>query len=189
MDKIRGPIRAKMEKEYGVRQDRHEGYTDDWAAVAAKLQSQASRETTPRPAHQSPTPCDWVVVAAKLQSQPSSQATPLPAYQIQTPSSQHIGTPVGQQASQNDLQDTDFSFDFLQTSAALVLGFLDSSPPSADGSWEVPRELSLDRTVSPTPSEHLLLSLDRIEPAQQKTSDSERGDVEQGRNGSVGEGN
>ena len=51
------------------------------------------------------------------------------------------------------------------------------------------RELSLDRTVSPTPSRRLSLSLDGIEPAQQETSDSERGDVEQGRNGSVGEGN
>jgi len=47
----------------------------------------------------------------------------------------------------------------------------------------------LDRTVSPTPSRRLSLSLDGIEPAQQETSDSERGDVEQGRNRSVGEGN
>jgi len=96
---------------------------------------------------------------------------------------------VGQQDSQNDSQETDLSFDFLQTSAARVLGFLDSSPPSADGSREVTRELSLDRTMSPTPSRHLSLSLDGIEPAQQETSDSERGDVEQGRNGSVGVGN
>ena len=189
LDKIRGTIRAKMEKEHGVRQDRREGYTDDWAAVAAELQSQASSQTTRRPAHQSQTPGDWVVVAAELQSQPSSQATQRPAHQIQTPSSRRIGTPVGQQDSQNDSQDTDLSFDFLQTSAARVLGFLDSSPPSADGSREVTRELSLDRTVSPTPSRRLSLSLDGIEPAQQEASDSERGDVEQGRNGSVGEGN
>jgi len=172
-----------------VRQDRREGYTDDWAAVATKLQSQASSQTTRRPAHQSQTPGDWVVVAAKLQSQPSSQATQPPAHQIQTPNSWRIGTPVGQQDSQNDSQDTDLSFDFLQPSAARVLGFLDSSPPSADGSREVTRELSLDRTVSPTPSRRLMLSLDAIEPAQQETSDSERGDVELGRNGRVGEGN
>ena len=74
-------------------------------------------------------------------------------------------------------------------SAARVLGVLDSSPSSADGSRVVTRELSLDRTVSPTPSRRLALSLDGIEPAEQETSDSERGDVEQGRNGSVGEGN
>jgi len=43
--------------------------------------------------------------------------------------------------------------------------------------------------VRPTPLRRLLLSLNEIEPAQQETSDSERGDVEQGRNGSVGEGN
>jgi len=188
-DKIRRTIRAKIEKEHRVRQDRREGYTDDWAAVAAELQSQASSQTTRRPAHQDQTPGDWVVVAAELQSQPSSPATQRPAHQIQTPSSRRIGTPVGQEDSQNDSQDTDLSFAFLQTSAARVLGFVVSSPPSADGSREVTREPSLDRTVSPTPSRRLSLSLDGREPAQQKTSDSERGDVEQGRNGSVGEGN
>jgi len=96
---------------------------------------------------------------------------------------------VGQQDSQNNSQDTDLSFYFLQTSAAQVLRFLNSSPPSADGSREVTRELLLDRTVSPTPSRRLSLSLDGIEPPQQETSDSERGDVEQGHNGSVGVGN
>jgi len=189
VDKIRGTIRAKMEKEHGVRQDGREGYTDDWAALAAELQSQASSQTTRRPAHQSQTPGDWVVVAAELQSQPSGQATQRPAHRIQTPSSRHIGTPVGQQDSKNDSQDTDLSFDFLRTTAARVLGFLDSSPPRADGSREVTRELSLDRTVSPTPSRRLSLSLDGIEQAQQETSDIEGGDVKQGRNGSVGEGN
>jgi len=152
LDKIRGTIQAKMEKEHGVRQDRRDGYTDDWAAVAAELQSQASSQTTRRPAHQSQTPSDWVVVAAKLQSQPSSQATQQPAHGIQTLSSRRIGIPRGQQDSQNDSQDTDLFFDFLQTSARQVLGFLDSSPPSTDSSREVTRELSLDRTVSPTPS-------------------------------------
>jgi len=96
---------------------------------------------------------------------------------------------VGQQDSQNYSQDTDLSFDFLQTSAARVVGFLDSSPPSADGSREVTREPLLDRTVSPTPSRRLSLSLDVIEPAEQETSDRERGDVEQGHNGSVGKTN
>jgi len=189
LDKIRGMIRGKMEKEHSVRQDCRDGYTDDWAAVAAELPRQASRQTTRRPAHQSPTPGDWVVVAAELQSQPSSQATQRPAHRSETPSSWRIGIPVGHQDCQNDSQDTDLSFDILQRSAARVLRLLDSSLPSADGSCEVTRELSLDRTVSPTPSRRLSLSLDGIEPAQQETSDSERGDVEQGRNGSVGEGN
>ena len=126
-----------MEKEHRVLQDRREGSTDDWAAVAPELHSQASSQTTRRPAHQSQTPGDWVVVAAELQSQPSSQGTERPAHRIQTPSSRRIGTAVGQQDSQNHLQETDLSFDLLQTSAARVLGFLDSSPPSADGSREV----------------------------------------------------
>jgi len=100
-----------------------------------------------------------------------------------------MGTPVEQQESQNDSQDTDLWFDFLQASAARVLGFLNSSPPSGDGSKEATRELSLDRTLRRTPSRRLSLGLDRMEPALQETSDIERGDVEPGRNGSVGEGN
>ena len=143
-----------------MRQDRREGYTEDWAVVAPELQSQLS-----------------------------SQATPGPAHRIQTPSSLRIVTLVWQQDSQNDSQDTDLSFDFLQTSAARVVGFLHSSPPSSDGSREVSRALSLDRTVSPTPSRCLSLRLDEIEPAQQKTSDSEWGDVEQVRNRAVHDGN
>jgi len=95
LDKIRGTSRAKMEKEHSVRQDRHEEYTYDWAAVAAELQSQASSQTTRLPAHQCQTPSDWVVVAAELQSQPSSQATQRPTHRIQTPSRWRIGTPVG----------------------------------------------------------------------------------------------
>jgi len=186
LDNIPRAIRAKMAKEDGVRQDRRAGYTDHWAVVAAKMQSQASSQTTRRPAHQSQTPGDWVVVAAELQSQPSRQAMQRPAHRIQTSSSWRIGTPVGQQDSQNDSQDTDLSFAFLQTSAARVLGFLDSSPPRADGSREVTRELSLYRTVSPTPSRHFSLSLDGIVAAQQETSDSEREDVELGHNGNVG---
>ena len=106
LDKIPGIIRAMMEKEQGVRQACCEGYTEDWAAVAAELQSQASSQTTRRPAQQSQTPGDFVMVAAELRSQPSSQAPQWPAHRVQTPSYRHIGTPVGQQDSQNDLQDT-----------------------------------------------------------------------------------
>ena len=177
LNNIRGSIRAKMEKEHGVRQERREGYTDDWAAVAAELQGQASNQTTRRPAHQSQTPENWAAVAAEQQSQPSSQATRRPAHRIQTPSSRRIGTPVGQQESQNDSQDTDLSFDFRQTSAARLLRYIDSDPPSADGSQEVIGGVSLDRTVSPTPSRRLSLSLDEIERAQEGTTDSEQANV------------
>ena len=97
---------------------------------------------------------------------------------------------MGQQDSQNDSQDTDLSFDFCQTpSAAHVLRFFGSDTPSADDSREVTGELSLNRTTSLSPLQRLSLSLDGIEPAQLGTSQSEQGDVEQGRNGSVSEGN
>ena len=52
LDNIRGTIWAKMEKEDVVRQECCKEYTDDWEAVAAELQSQASSQATRRPAHQ-----------------------------------------------------------------------------------------------------------------------------------------
>ena len=156
-ENIRGSIRAKMEKEHGVRQDRREGYSDDWATGATEQQSQ-----------------------------PSSQATQRLAHQIETPSSRRIGTPVGQQDSQNDSQDTDLSFDFCQMpSATHVMRFFRSDTASADDRRGVTGEQSPNRTMSPSPSRSLSLSLDGIEPAQDGTSDSEHRDVEQGRNGSV----
>jgi len=39
---IRETIKAKIQKEHRIREDRCEGYTDDWAAVAAEVQSQRS---------------------------------------------------------------------------------------------------------------------------------------------------
>jgi len=44
---IRETIKAQMEKEHGIQEDRHEGFTNDWEAVAAEVQSQMSR----RPPH------------------------------------------------------------------------------------------------------------------------------------------
>jgi len=41
---IRKTIKAKMEKEHGTQEDRREGFTDDWEAVAAEVQSQMSRQ-------------------------------------------------------------------------------------------------------------------------------------------------
>ena len=39
---IRDTIKAKIQKEHRIREDRCEGFTDDWAAVAAEVQSQPS---------------------------------------------------------------------------------------------------------------------------------------------------
>jgi len=40
---IRETVKAKMEKEHGIQEDRGEGFTDDWEAVAADVQSQMTR--------------------------------------------------------------------------------------------------------------------------------------------------
>jgi len=45
---IRETMNAKMEKDHAIQDDRREGFTDDWEAVAAEVQSQMSR----RPPHE-----------------------------------------------------------------------------------------------------------------------------------------
>ena len=188
LDIIRDKIQATMEKMHGLRQDRHEGYADNWAVVAAELQSQASSKATKRPTHWIQNPHNWATGAAEQRSLESSEATKRPAHPIQTPSSWHIATLPEQQDSQNDLQDTDLSFEYCQTlSAAHVIRFFCSDTPSGDDCQEVPRGLMLNRTMSVTSSWRLSLNLDGIEPAQERTSDSEQGDVEQERNESVSE--
>ena len=55
---IRETIKAQMQQEHRVQEDRCEGFTDDWAAVAAEVQSQISSRaptcTTPRIQSQTP---------------------------------------------------------------------------------------------------------------------------------------
>jgi len=55
LDKIRLTIRAKIEREHGIRQDGHEGFTDDWVTVATELESQSSTNVPPWTPPQSPT--------------------------------------------------------------------------------------------------------------------------------------
>jgi len=45
---IRETIKAKMQQEHRVWEDRREGFTDDWAAVAAEVQSQISSRAPTR---------------------------------------------------------------------------------------------------------------------------------------------
>jgi hypothetical protein len=103
---IRETIKAKMEKEHGVQEDRREGFTDDWAAVAAEVQTQNS-------------------------SRPRLSATP--PIQRQTPSNLRIGALAGARGNRFDSQETVTSFDFSQT-ATRLLSFLDSDPQTPDGS-------------------------------------------------------
>lgn len=149
---IRQTIKAKMEKEHGVREDRCEGFTDDWAAVAAEVQSQMSSRAPPR-------------------------ATPrIPS---QTPSNLHIGARAGAPDNRNDSQETVTSFDFSQASATRLLTFLDSDPLTPDGSQEAVG-LTLDNTVTPTTLRQLALSLEDLDPPEDATAHSELWDIEPG---------
>ena len=58
---IRETIRAKIQKEHTIREDRCEGFTDDWAAVTAEVQSQPSSP---------PPPCGTPWIQSQLSSRP-----------------------------------------------------------------------------------------------------------------------
>jgi len=85
---IRETIKAKMQLEHRFREDRREGFTHDWAAVAAEVQSQISSRTPTR-------------------------ATP--RIQSQTPGNLGIGALVAPLGNPFHSQETVTSFDFSQT--------------------------------------------------------------------------
>jgi len=128
---IRETIKAKIKKEHRVQEDRCEGFTNDWAAVAAEVESQMS-------------------------SQVPARATP--RIQSQTPSNADIGALAGALGNRINSQETVTSFDFSQT-ATRLLSFLNSDPQTPDGSQEVAVGLTLDNTVTPTTLRQLALSI------------------------------
>jgi len=56
---IRETIKGKIQREYRIQEDRCEGFTDDWAAVAAGVQSQPSSL---------PQPCETPRIQSQLSS-------------------------------------------------------------------------------------------------------------------------
>jgi len=108
---IRETIKAQMQQEHRVQEDRCEGFTDDWAAVAAEVQSQISSRaptcTTPRIQSQTPSNLGIGALAAPPGNQFDSQETvtsfddsqtarlastrSTPRIQSQTPSNLGIG--------------------------------------------------------------------------------------------------
>ena len=118
-----------------MQEDRYEGFTDDWVAVAAEVESQMSSQAPVRAS---------------------------PQIQSQTPSNPDIGALAGALGNGIDSQETVTSFDFSQT-ATRLLSFLDSDPQTPDGSQEVAVGLTLDNTVTPTTLQQLVLSIGDLE--------------------------
>jgi len=85
---IRETIKAKIQQEHRVREDRRKGFTDNWAAVAAEVQSQISCRAPTR-------------------------ATP--RIQSQAPGNLGIGALAAPPGYQFDSQETVTSFDFTLT--------------------------------------------------------------------------
>jgi len=73
-------IKAKMENEHGIQEDRREGFTDEWESVAAEVQSQMSRWAPRRATPRIPTR-----PTRRIQTRPTSQI------ESQTPSNLPIG--------------------------------------------------------------------------------------------------
>ena len=168
---IRETIKAKMEKEHGIQEDRREWFTDDWEAVAAEVQSQMSRQAppwaTPRiPTHPSP----------RIQTRSTSQI------ESQTPGNLRIGALAGAPDNRNDSQETVMSFDYTKVAPTRLLNFLDSDLQTPNGSQEVAGGLALDNTVTTTTLRQLALSLDDLEPAEETT---DPWDMEQGESASM----
>ena len=199
---IRETIKAKMQQEHRVREDRREGFTDDWAAVAAEVQSQilsrAPTRATPRIQSQTPRNLGIGAVAAPPGNQfdsqklsrlsisgrrPDSPPRSTPRIQSQTPSNLGIGALAAPPGNQFDSQETVSSFDFTQTATRLP-SFLDSDPQTPDGSQEVAMGLTLDNTVTPTTLRQLALSIEDLESQVEAAVHSEPSDMEQGQGGS-----
>ena len=159
---IRETIKAKIQKEHRIREDRCEGFTDDWAAVAAEVQSQPSSL---------PPPCGTPRIQSQLSSRPPPRGTP--RIHSQTSSNLRIGTLAGALDNRNDSQETVASSDFSQASATRLLTFLDSDLQTPDGSQQVAVGLTLENTVTPTTLRHLALSLDDLERPEEATADSD----------------
>ena len=153
---IRETIKAKMQQAHRVQEDRREGFTDDWAAVAAEVQSQIS-------------------------SRAPTRATP--RIQSQTPGNLGIRALAAPPSNQFNSQETVSSFDFGHT-APRLRRFLDSDPQTPDGSHEVAMGLTLDNTVTPTTLRRLALSIEDLESQEEAVVHSELSDMEQGQGGS-----
>jgi len=165
---IRETIKAKIQKEHRIQEDRCEGFTDDWAAVAAEVQIEPSSL---------PPPYGTPRIQSQLSSRPPPRGTP--QIHRQTPSNLRIGTLGGALDNRNDSQETVTSSNFSHASATLLLTFLDSDLQTSDGLQQVAVGLTFENTVTPTTLRHLTLSLDDLELPEDAAADSELWDIEQ----------
>jgi len=200
---IRKTMKAKLEQEHRVLEDRREGFTDDWAAGAAEVQSQISSRAPTRATLriQSHTPRNLGIgaLAAPPGNQFDSQETvtscdfsqtarlaptrSTPRIQSQTPSNLGIGAVAAPPGNQFDSEETVSSFDFSQT-ATRLLSLLDSDPQTPDGLQEVAMGLTLDNTVTPTTLRQLALSIEDLESQEEAAVHSEPSHMDQGQGGS-----
>jgi len=200
---IRETSKAKMQQEYGVREDRREGFTDDWAAVSAEVQNQISSEAatcaTLRIQSQTPGNLGIGALAALSGKQFDSQETVTsfdfsqaaqlaptrltPRIQSPTSGNMRIGTQAAPRGNQFDSQETVSSFDFTHKATPL-LSLLDSNPQTPDHLQEVAVGLTLDNTMTPTTLRQLTLSIEDLESQEEAAVNRGLSDIEQEQGGS-----
>jgi len=200
---IRETIKATRQQEHRVLEDHREGFTDDWAAVAAEVQSKISSRAPTRatPRIHSLTPGNLGIGAlAALPgnhfdspetgtsfdfTQTARLAPPrsTPLIQSPTPSNLGIRALAAPPGNQLDSKETVSSCDISQT-ATRLLSFLDSDPRTPEGSQEVAMGLTLANTVTPTTLRQPALSIEDLEWQEEAAVHSEPSDMEQGQGGS-----
>lgn len=116
-------MKANMEKKHRICEDRYEGFTDDWPAMATEVQRQPSSQ----PPMWDSTDAQSTVDSATL------YCTPLWRHS-QTSRNLYIGTLACALDNRNDLQETVVSLDVSQAPSTRFVTFLDSHVRMPDGS-------------------------------------------------------
>ena len=102
LEKTQGTIKAKVEKVHSMKEDRCEGFTDNWAAVAAELGGQTSSQTSGRLTPRSQIPGLRIGIGIR-DSQNSSQETDVSLDFPQTLAARVLGILDSDPLSLNDL--------------------------------------------------------------------------------------
>jgi len=136
---IRDTIKAKIEKEHGIQEDYREGFTDDWEAVAAEVQSQMSRR-----------PPNGQLLGFRHPQLHAFRHVQLHRVRVKLPATCVLEPWLEPQITETIHRKLSGLSITTQVSATRLLNFLDSDLKTPNGSLEVAGGLTLDNTVTPT---------------------------------------
>ena len=170
------------------RQDvrRRHGDLPDAASIRRRIQNVSFRPERPvRQMHRRLR--TQVIIFADVERPLSSQNPRQAAGQEQTPIGYHAGDLEKHLDSQEESQETERLFDYIQTAFAWALGLLDDDPASPVDLQELTRGLARERTVSPGLANRLSLSLDESQKGQATAGENIFQHDDEGQNNEDGE--